>query len=181
MRADLAMPARSQQQIIAFLLTMTSKCGIVVHPVLSLSGRGIFSNFMFFPGMSKKKDLMVIVMGQTKGRAEDGFGNMYTHIRQDRLETITYILSVNVTLEMIDDLDKELDPDDLTYHLSNSSVLAEVPPPLTNDDWTSVVRNVTDAVRPMEAFHSAKEALPRDILRCPGSQTQGDDNIIFHM
>ncbi|KAL1424081.1 hypothetical protein MTO96_020511 [Rhipicephalus appendiculatus] len=161
LRADLAMRARSQQEIIAFLLTITFKYGIVAHPILSLYGRGIFSNFVFFPGVKKMEDVVVIVMGQTKGREEDGFSNMYTHIRQDCLETITDKMSVNVTVEMMDDLERELDTDDLTYHLSNSSVLAEIAPPLTIDDWTSVVRNVTGADLPAQAFHSEKEALRR--------------------
>ncbi|KAH7966375.1 hypothetical protein HPB49_015589 [Dermacentor silvarum] len=159
LQADRAMHAQSTQEILAFILRMTVKYDIWAHPILAIYGRGGYPTFLFFAGITSKKEFLAVVVRKAKLHLEPALANGYAIMRRDCLEKINELLRMNVTLHVIEQLERELDLGNTELRLSSNSILAEIAPPLTIDDWNSIAWNVTGDGLPAEIYHATPGAL----------------------
>ncbi|KAH7963349.1 hypothetical protein HPB52_020678 [Rhipicephalus sanguineus] len=146
---------KTPPELLAFLFGMTVKYDIRISPAIAVYGRGGFPDYLYFSGMDKIGEFLVIALKKTRPRVESVLIDKYNHLRQECLKSINQLLSINVTLETMEDIEREIDLNyTATYAMSNSSVVAHLVPSLTLDDWGAVVRNVSGVDLPAKLYHT---------------------------
>ncbi|KAK8759159.1 hypothetical protein V5799_003206 [Amblyomma americanum] len=166
----------TKRDLLALLLKMTVKFQIWSYPILAVYGRGGFPTGYYFIGMTNMGEYLAIILRErARARVQTKIEDRYALLRRDCLQSINHLLSLNVTIEEMDALEWELDVNITAHVMSNSSLLAELDPPLTIDDWTAVVWNVSGGDLPALLYHANLGALQKafsiilDIKRQPAT------------
>ncbi|KAK8773054.1 hypothetical protein V5799_012416 [Amblyomma americanum] len=172
---------KTKHKILVFLLRMTVKFNIQPVPVMTLYGRGGWPRSVFIADLEvfRKPGLFAVIMRKTRPLIEDAIAARYEQVRRDCLKTINMRMNLNVSLEAMDSLEKELDvPYDPNHIISNFSLVAQLVKPLTVDDWRRIILNVSDAKVPDKLCHPNIQLLSKtfSILL---NDTRQPDTIVF--
>ncbi|XP_070388440.1 uncharacterized protein [Dermacentor albipictus] len=158
--AKTAVRAQTEKDILAFLLRTTVKYDIWTHPTIAVYGRGGFPSSVYFSGMAQMHEFLTIVLKEMGSRLRSVQADEYALIRRDCIESINYILNINVTMEQIEVIEYDLNLNETVAHdLSDSELLAELVPSLTIDDWKTIVENITGGNLPSKLYHPNLKAL----------------------
>ncbi|KAL1460415.1 hypothetical protein MTO96_043301 [Rhipicephalus appendiculatus] len=151
--------AKTLSELLAFLFGMTVKYDISISPAIAVYGRGGFPDYIYFSGMEKIGEFLVIALKGTGPPVESLLIDKYNHLRRECLQSINRLLEINVTLQAMEYVEREIDLNYTdTYAMSDSSIVAHLVPSLTLGDWEAVVRNVSGGDLPAKLYHTSLAA-----------------------